>query len=48
MISRRIVREFGGELSATHNADAGGATFVIDAARAAPAPQPVHAQETTA
>ncbi|MBP6764752.1 MAG: sensor histidine kinase, partial [Rubrivivax sp.] len=43
MISRRIVREFGGELSATQNGSEGGATFVMTlpvAPAAAPAPIP--------
>ena len=47
MISRRIVREFGGELSAAHNADDSGATFVMTLP-AAQAPQASSAQETTA
>jgi len=47
MISRRIVREFGGELSAAHNADDSGATFVMTLP-AAQAPQTPKPQETTA
>jgi two-component system C4-dicarboxylate transport sensor histidine kinase DctB len=53
MISRRIVREFGGELSATQNGSEGGATFVMTlpvapAAATAPIPAPVSTSSSPA